>query len=565
MNKKIFENARFIPKGDVEKNWKKATGFIPLDKEIIIYKPDENYSYARIKIGDGKTGVNDLPFVVNADGKFANKDWVSLQLSIAEKKTENYVDNATQGLATENYVDNATQGLATEAWVNEGFETARAAVQQYVDKSVQGFVNKEYVDNAVAAIPEIQDTIAELEGRITEVTFNITESNTTISLSVSTSSTNFKVDWGDGNISYKNTAHTYKKIGEYKCKVYDVYAISLKNCINLVSIIIPDSVTSIGERAFEGCSRLTSVVIPDSVTTIGEKAFSSCSSLTSIVIPDSVTTIGYSAFSGCSSLTSIEIPDSVTSIDAFAFAGCSALEEITIPFVGGTKKTASDTYQYPLGYIFGTSSYPGGTATTQAYYGSSIGSLISTTYYIPTSLKKVIITGGNILDYAFHNCENLTSVVIGDGVTTIGGYAFNYCRGLTSVVIPDSVTSIGNGAFTWCYILTSVVIPDSVTTIGESAFAPCDGLTSVTFKSLEPLTYVSSWFNYCWRLENIYVPYGCAETYKTKWAADGAEQDILDKIVESDREAMMSDFKTETWVFTLEDGTTVTKKIYVKE
>ena len=64
MNRKIYENARFTPKGDIEANWKKATGFVPLDKEIIIYKPDENHSVARMKIGDGVTGINDLPFMV---------------------------------------------------------------------------------------------------------------------------------------------------------------------------------------------------------------------------------------------------------------------------------------------------------------------------------------------------------------------------------------------------------------------------------------------------------------------------------------------------------------------
>lgn len=62
MNKKIFENARFCPKGDIEANWNKANGFIPLNKEIIIYKPDENHNAARFKIGDGRTAVQDLPF-----------------------------------------------------------------------------------------------------------------------------------------------------------------------------------------------------------------------------------------------------------------------------------------------------------------------------------------------------------------------------------------------------------------------------------------------------------------------------------------------------------------------
>ena len=100
---------------------------------------------------------------------------------------------------------------------------------------------------------------------------------------------------------------------------------------NATSIVIPDSVISVGSGAFEGCSSLTSITMPDSVTSIGNSAFSGCSSLTSITIPDSVTSIGNGAFSGCSRLTSITIPDSVTSIGNSAFWNCSSLTSINVP------------------------------------------------------------------------------------------------------------------------------------------------------------------------------------------------------------------------------------------
>ena len=95
-------------------------------------------------------------------------------------------------------------------------------------------------------------------------------------------------------------------------------------------IVIPNSVTCIGERAFSGCSSLTSVTIPNSVTSIGNDAFSGCRGLTSVTIGNSVTSIGSEAFSDCSSLTSVTIPNSVTSIGNDAFYGCDALTSVTI-------------------------------------------------------------------------------------------------------------------------------------------------------------------------------------------------------------------------------------------
>ena len=95
--------------------------------------------------------------------------------------------------------------------------------------------------------------------------------------------------------------------------------------------IIPNSVTSIGERAFSGCSSLTSLTIPNSVTSIGWGAFSNCSGLTSITIPNSVTSIGNAAFYDCSSLTSVTIGNSVTSIGWQAFYGCTSLTSVIIP------------------------------------------------------------------------------------------------------------------------------------------------------------------------------------------------------------------------------------------
>ena len=211
-----------------------------------------------------------------------------------------------------------------------------------------------------------------------------------------------------------------------------------------------------------------------------------------VVIPDNVTSIGRYAFSGCKGLTSVTILDSVKSIDLGAFKGCSSLENITIPFVGAKAGvTSSDTYQYPFGYIFGMSSYTGSVATEQYYYESNT----STTYYIPSTLKSVTVTGGNILYNAFSNCRGLTSITIPNSVTSIDSGAFSGCSGLTSVTIPDSVMSIGNNAFSGCRGLMSIIISDSVTSIGNCAFRYCEKLQDIYITDIAAWCNISGLYN----------------------------------------------------------------------
>ena len=212
---------------------------------------------------------------------------------------------------------------------------------------------------------------------------------------------------------------------------------------SLTSLVIPDSVTNIGDYAFSGCSSLSSVVIPDRVTSIGDCAFENCSSLTDIVIPDGVTSIGDCAFEGCRSLTDIVIPDGVTSIGDCAFEGCRSLTDIVIP--DGVTSIGDCAFENCF----------------------SLTGIV-----IPDS-----VTG--IGKFAFSGCSSLSSVVIPDSVSCIGSGAFKNCSSLSSLVIPDCVTSIGNYAFAYCKSLTDIVIPNSVTSIGDNAFRHCSSLSSV--------------------------------------------------------------------------------------
>ena len=235
---------------------------------------------------------------------------------------------------------------------------------------------------------------------------------------------------------------------------------AFSECDSLTSINIPNSVTTIGDWAFASCDSLTSINLPNSVTTIGNWAFEGCNSLTNINIPNSVTTIGNSAFNGCNSLTSINIPNSVTTIGVSAFFDCNSLISINIPNSVTTIENDAFWGCKSLTSI----NIPNSVTTIGDGAFASCDSL--TSMDIPNSVTTI----GNS---AFRDCHSLTNINIPNSVTTIGDWAFAFCKSLTSINIPNSVTTIGNEAFRACKSLTSINIPNSVTTIGNKAFAYC--------------------------------------------------------------------------------------------
>ena len=115
-----------------------------------------------------------------------------------------------------------------------------------------------------------------------------------------------------------------------------------------------------------------------------------------------------------------------------------------------------------------------------------------------TEMTSIVIPDGvTSIGYdAFSYCSSLTSITFPDGVTAIGGSAFSGCSSLTSVSLPDSVTSIGDYAFSGCSLLTSITIPDSVTSIGRNAFSGCSSLTIYCEATEEPSSWRTFWNSY---------------------------------------------------------------------
>ena len=260
-------------------------------------------------------------------------------------------------------------------------------------------------------------------------------------------------------------------------------------CSSLSNIVIPNSVTSIGDRTFLLCSSLSSVVIPDSVTSIGDRAFQECSSLPNIVIPDSVTSIGDRAFQECSFLSEIIIPDSVTSIGVSVFGYCSSLPNIVIPnsvtSIGkeafcGCSSLSDITIPDSVTSI-GEGAFSSCSSLSCIVIPNSVTSIGTGAFSSCTSLSNIVIPDSvtSISDWVFWQCTSLSDIVIPDSVASIGDCAFQDCSSLSSIVITNSVASIGNGTFRGCNSLSNVVVPDSVTSIGDSAFKNCSSLTDI--------------------------------------------------------------------------------------
>lgn len=270
--------------------------------------------------------------------------------------------------------------------------------------------------------------------------------------------------------------------------VVEIVESCFKN-LKIKSVIIPNSVKSIGDGVFEGCTNLKSIIIPNSVTTIGESAFTGCESLTSVTIPNSVTSIGSGAFSGCTNLTSVTIPNSVTSIYGNAFVGCVNLKSINVDENNKNYFSKDGVLIHKYKNDNAIIQYPVGKSEAEYVMPNCVTVIDSNAFNGCKNLVSVIISNNvnKISVAAFEGCKSLEFVTIPNSVTSIGFCAFYYCTNLRSISIPNSITSIDERAFEGCIKLASISIPDSVTSIGEHAFKGCSNLTTVMISETYPI------------------------------------------------------------------------------
>jgi len=282
---------------------------------------------------------------------------------------------------------------------------------------------------------------------------------------------------------------------------------AFKNITWLVSIDIPDNMKgAICEHAFDGCIALKSIRMSANTSNIGSYAFNNCKSLVAdIVIPNGQETIYTHTFYGCMKLISITIPDSVTRIRENTFTNCSIqglyITDIAkwceIIFVSPGSNPLSHAHNLYLNNEQVTDLViPDG--VTKITDGAFAGCSSLTSVTIPDSVT-------NIAFDVFAGCSNLASVTIPGSLAVISDSTFYNCSSLTKVNISDGVISIGDKAFSNCTSLTNITIPDSVVEIDACAFEYCSNLTSIKISNNATSIGLMAFYN-CYNLTNINIP-----------------------------------------------------------
>ncbi len=251
-------------------------------------------------------------------------------------------------------------------------------------------------------------------------------------------------------------------------------------------VVIPDSVTTIGARAFKDCQSLQTVVLPGGLTTLDLGVFQQCKQLTAINWPASLTHIADGAFEYCENLESIHLPKGLTRIEESAFSGCLSLKSITVD----PENTA---YAVTDGYLYSIAD------------GVLLTAVVGENMVVPANIKRI---GA----YVFQGNNTLKTVSFAEGsqLESIGDDVFKRCNNLKSITLPEGISKIGDDAFRYCTSLTEITIPASVTEISRYAFDGCSKLADVNFAEGSQLKKIggSRVFGNCTSLTEFTIPDG---------------------------------------------------------
>ena len=315
-------------------------------------------------------------------------------------------------------------------------------------------------------------------------------------------------------------------------------------CKGLKAITLPGNLKSVGESAFDDCYSLETLNLPSGITSIGNNAFAGCLSLTSVTLPSELISIGDRALWCCRRLTSLDLPSSLTTVGEEAFAGCSQLTSLTLHSGLTNIKVYNllvDNDLKDVRYIIDSDLETYLQSNHPIIYDIRCG----IKYYLnDQEITTLEIPSGitSIGDGVFFNSNGLTNLTLSSRVTSIGESAFSYCGNLQDVryyiyddfatyiqnghpafyvgcgikyywnnqeistlEIPSSVTKIGDYAFHRCSGLTTLNLPSNVTSIGYRAFSECSDLTSVDLPS--SITNIGDYvFFYCENLSKVNLP-----------------------------------------------------------
>ena len=250
----------------------------------------------------------------------------------------------------------------------------------------------------------------------------------------------------------------------------------------LKRVELPDSVESVGSKAFSGCRSLEQVKLPAGLKVIPLECFYGCVSLREIVLPDTLQSIGGSAFADCEKLREIRLPASVFAIGNNAFSNCTKLEGYIVEKGSYAEEYCIGKY-LPYSYVDGTKpertvKTVSGTCGRDLTWTLEDGTLtVSGTGEMD---NYMVVTEEGFVTGTTAPWEEMLidTVIIEEGVTSVGDYAFAYCDEVKQVSLPETLTYLGIEAFTSCSI-TEVELPDAISMIELNTFLSCRNLQKV--------------------------------------------------------------------------------------